>query len=1381
MSFEDETEERDVTATRKHKGLAVRIAAWTLGTVGSLVILLVLTVVILLHSQKFHTYVLNTAQQKATDALGVPVHLRDFSLNLGHLDLNVDGLMVEGAAPFANPPLLTLDHGEIGVRIVSLWQRKWYLENIVVDRPIVRVFVDKDGRSNLPTLKSSGDSSSSTSIFDLAIRHMVLDRGEVYYNDRKSVLSADLHDVDLRTTFDNAQKMYAGRLSYADGHLDSGSMQTIPHRLEAEFDATPSTFRLKHAQLSMGASQVGLTATVVNYSNPTADATYDALLDGAQIGKILNSASVPTGQVRAKGVVHYRQELGKSLLESLAVEGDLGSGRLDVKANSLRAALTNLAAHYSLERGDASVKDLSVNVLGGKVTGSGTMLRVGGDSHSKVNAQLRGVSLAELKRLAGASTAGVAVSGGLSGDVSAEWGRTLDDLVAKADASLHGQVSGSAEGRAVTGRGTKKSTNAGLVAVSTTAPAQTSTGSVTTFGPGGAVPVAQSVPVEGAIHAEYMGANKELSLSRSYLKTPQTDLSLNGVIGSGGAASRSSLDLKLQANDLREVEAIADLFRIAPAGGVVAPLGLAGTASFAGTVRGSTAAPHLEGQLVGSNLEFQGSRWKVLRTGVDASPSGVRLLHGDLEPASKGKISFDASVGLSKWAFSESSPVELSLDAQQLNVGELAKLSGQTVPVDGTLSASVKVHGSELNPVGNGNVSVAGLVAYGQPITLARVDFSGTGDEAHADLKVNLPSGSVAGQVSVRPKQKTYVAKLNASGIRLERLEALKARNVDANGEVTLQAQGAGSFDNTQLDAVLEIPQLVIQNQKITGLKLNANVANHRANANLATSAVNTQIRVKAQVDLTGDYMADATVDTQAIPFQPLLAVYAPAQAADISGETEIHATMHGPLKDKNKVEAHLTIPVLKLAYGKDVQLAATAPVKVDYRNGVVALQRTAIKGTDTDLQMQGSYPVSGTGPMSAVLLGTVNLQLAQLFVPDIRTGGEVRFDVNSSGTNDIGGKIEIVNASYSAADLPVGLQNGNGTLTLSRDRLSISKFQGMVGGGVVTAQGGVSFQPKVQFDLGLAAKDIRMLYPQGMREGIEANVRMSGTPDGAVLGGTVNLTDLTFTQAFDLNNFISQFAGGVSSPPTPGFGQNLQLNLAVRSSSNLNLVSRALSIDGSANLQVRGTAANPVILGRVNLNNGDVILNGDRFVLNGGTIQFVNPSETEPVLNVSLKTTIQQYDVYLRFNGPISQLRTNYNSDPALPSADIINLLAFGKTTEANAANPSTPANQAAAGLVASQVSSQVTSRVSKIAGISQLSINPVLAGGTSQGPPGANITIQQRVTGNLFVTFSSNVASTQSQTIQGQYQVSPRVAVSATRDQNGGFGFDALIKKNW
>jgi translocation and assembly module TamB len=302
------------------------------------------------------------------------------------------------------------------------------------------------------------------------------------------------------------------------------------------------------------------------------------------------------------------------------------------------------------------------------------------------------------------------------------------------------------------------------------------------------------------------------------------------------------------------------------------------------------------------------------------------------------------------------------------------------------------------------------------------------------------------------------------------------------------------------------------------------------------------------------------------------------------------------------------------------------------------------------------------------------------------------------------------------------------------------------------------------------------------MRESVDANLRFSGTTDAANLGGTVGLHDVSFTPAFDLSSFVGQFSG-VSTPPAPGgFSQNIALNLAVHSSNNVNLVSRTLSLNGNANLQVRGTAADPVILGRVILNSGDAIVNGERFVLNSGTVQFVNPSQTEPVVNFNLGTTIQQYNIGLRFRGPASQLQTQYTSDPALPEADIIHLLAFGSTTEASAqASANTTTTQAAQSLIASQVASQFTSRVSKIAGISQLSINPVIANGTSQGPPGANITIQQRVTGNLFITFSSNVASTQSQVIQGQYQLTPHVAVSATRDPNGGFAVDTIIKKSW
>ena len=1306
-----------------------KVGAWVAGSVLALLVFAGIAVTVVLHSARFHNYVLSTVQKRASESIGTQVQLQNFALHPSNLSLDLYGLTVHGADPYPNSPLLQIAHAEVGVRIVSVLQEKWYLDSFVIDRPVVKVFTDPHGVTNIPVIKTSGSSSSNTNLFDLGIRHAVLDQGEVYYNDRQSVLSADLHNVDFRASFDSLVQKYSGRLSYTDGHLQSGVIKPIPHNLDAEFEATPTTFHLKEAKLTSDTSQLLLTATLEDYSHPRVQAQYTATLDGSQFRRILANPAVPVGFIRASGSIAYQEMANRSLLDTVLVRGDLSSKQLDVQTPTLRSQIRDIAARYSLENGDATLQDFRARLLGGELTGSGKMSNIDGNARSKFNATLRGIQLADLNRAlkSSAMPKGVALGGLLNAETNAAWGKTFDDVVAHADATVQGKVSGNA----------------------------------------------RVIPVESAIHGTYTGSNQELALKQSFLKTSQSTLTMNGVV-----SQRSSLDLKFESNNLSELETVADLFRTPGP-----PLGLAGTALFQGTVRGSTSDPHLTGQLTASNFRFNGTAWRVLRTNVDVNPSMASLQHADLEPASHGKITFTASTGLRQWAFTDASPLQVDLEASQMDVQDLVKLSGQQVPVTGTLAANIKVHGTELSPIGQGNLSITHITAYDQPVTSATLTFAGTGDEVHGDLGVHLPAGEVQSKVSVRPRQKSYNAQLTASGIRLDQLQALKAQNIDARGVVGIKANGAGTFENPQLDATLQIPQIEIQNQKIADVNLQMNVANHLATANLTSSAVGTAVRANAKVQLTGDYATEATLDTQAIPLQPIFAIYAPGQAADVTGQTEVHATLHGPLKNKKLLEAHLTIPTLKLAYGNNVQLAETSPIQVDYKDTVITLQRSGLKGTDTDLQFQGSMSTTSGAPMSLVLLGTVNLHLAQVFEPDIRSSGELKFNINSNGaTNnpDLGGQIEIVDANFASGDLPVGLQHGNGVLTLTKDRLNITKFQGTVGSGTVTAQGGIAYRPALQFDLGLAANGVRVLYPQGVRENVNANLRLAGSTDNAVLGGQVKLADLSFTPAFDLNSFIDQFSGGVSPPPTPGLAQNIQLNLGVSSENNINLVSRTLSVNGSANLRVRGTAAQPVILGRVNLTGGDILLNGDRFVLNGGTIEFVNPSETQPVVNLSLNTNIQQYDISMRFNGPIDQLRTNYSSDPSLPAADIINLLAFGSTTEASAMN-ATPANQAAESLVASQVSSQVTSRVSKVAGISQLSINPVLAGGTSQGPPGANITIQQRVTGNLFVTFSSNVASTQNQTIQGQYQLSPRVAFSTTRDQNGGFGFDTLIKKTW
>ena len=635
---------------------------------------------------------------------------------------------------------------------------------------------------------------------------------------------------------------------------------------------------------------------------------------------------------------------------------------------------------------------------------------------------------------------------------TASWGKTFADLVAHTDATVDANVN----------RQNAQS-----------AAANASPQSI----PANSAPAGSPVPIQGALHATYTGSTQQLAVDRSYFRTPQTTLNLNGTV-----SNSSSLAIQLQANDLREVEAIANLFRSPAPGQTLQPLGLAGTATFSGVVRGSTAAPHLTGQLNAQNLQVQGSAWKLIRTGVDASPSNVSLQHAELDPASQGHLTLNASAELSKWSFSKTSPIHLQLNATQLDVAQLIKLAGQQIPVTGNLSANIAMHGSAMAPDGNGSVTLTKAVAYGEPLSSVRVSFDGNGNQANAKLSISAPAGDIDAKLTASPNGRTYSAELTSSGIHLDKLQSLGTSSGQFSGVVSISAKGQGTFDNPQLDATVQIPSLVVQQQTtISDIHLEANVADHQATVQLTSSAVGASIKASAKVALTGDYLADATLDTQNFQLGPILAAYAPGDSDGITGQTELHATLHGPLKNKQQLEAHLTVPTLKLAYSNTVQLSAASPIHIDYKGGTITVQRSSITGTNTNLQFQGTIPTASGAPMSVLLLGTVDLQIVHLFDPDLRTAGQIKFNVNSYGAGagvGFGGDIDLVDASVSSPDLPVALVHCNGAFAVSKDRISVTQFKGNVGGGTLTAQGGIALRPSIQFDFGLAVQNVRMLYP---------------------------------------------------------------------------------------------------------------------------------------------------------------------------------------------------------------------------------------------------------------------------------------------------------------
>ena len=96
-----------------------RVAGWILAATLIIIMLLVIAAAVLLHNQSFHRYVLRVAQQKASAALNTQVEVRDFALHLSSLSLDLYGVVVHGAMPHPNPPLLEAERA--GSSVVLSW------------------------------------------------------------------------------------------------------------------------------------------------------------------------------------------------------------------------------------------------------------------------------------------------------------------------------------------------------------------------------------------------------------------------------------------------------------------------------------------------------------------------------------------------------------------------------------------------------------------------------------------------------------------------------------------------------------------------------------------------------------------------------------------------------------------------------------------------------------------------------------------------------------------------------------------------------------------------------------------------------------------------------------------------------------------------------------------------------------------------------------------------------------------------------------------------------------------------------------------------------------------------------------------------------------
>ncbi|MEP6716028.1 MAG: translocation/assembly module TamB domain-containing protein [Terriglobia bacterium] len=764
-------------------------------------------------------------------------------------------------------------------------------------------------------------------------------------------------------------------------------------------------------------------------------------------------------------------------------------------------------------------------------------------------------------------------------------------------------------------------------------------------------------------------------------------------------------------------------------------------------------------------------------------------------------------------------PTTADANIANLPVERMLALAKRTdIPARGVLSGTAHVTGTLSNPQGNADLDLVRAVVYNEPLDRvhARVNylpqsidvsqFEAVAGPSRIDLTAHYdhPAGNL--------QQGTARFNLTSSHIDLARIHNVQSWRSGLGGTLDVSANGTASVHEaalnksgprvlfSALNANVSATGIAAQGRNYGDLKLTASTTgNNRLNFALDSNLTGAAIHGTGNAELTGNYPVDANLTFTNVMWTHVRNLLGLDTGGPSSFEavTDGHLTINGPALQTNQLNGALQLSRLNFTTlpraggGKVIAIANQGPVSASLDHGAVHIQNAHLTGPNTDIQATGTASIQD-GTMNIGLNANADITILQSFDRDLYSTGQVALAATVRGTVAqplINGQLTLKDASVNYASLPVGISNANGTILFGGNNARIQSFTAESGGGKVSVTGFAGFSGTPRFALRTALSNVRLRVQQGVSVTADADIRLTGTSDASVVSGSATIQQLTYAPQSDFGSILSRAGPPVQSPAAPlPLLDNMKLDIRVRTAPGMAVqASLAQNLQADADLRIRGTAAEPGVLGRITISDGQLVFFGSQYRVDTGTISFYNPVRVEPVLDISLETAAKGVTVTLHVTGPIDDMKLSYTSDPPLQFQEIVTLLASGKTPTSDptllANQPTQPAQgfqqMGESAILSRALADPVSSRLERVFGVTQFKIDPSFT--TGSDVPTARLTLQQRITNNLTFTYVSAIDDPNSTIIRIEFAISPQFSAVATRDQYGIFSVNFYYKKQF
>jgi translocation and assembly module TamB len=1289
-----------------------------------------------------------TEVEKAT---GGHVEVGNFSFKWETLTAKISPLVLHGTEPESETPLLRVESVSVGLRVISMLERKVDLDSVSVDQPRLRIVIYPDGSNNLPAPPGpSSGKSWAENFVNLKVHRYSVTNGLADIDIRHVPLSFNGEDLRVEMTRDATVARYRGNVTSRRLRIASNIMAPAEANFAAAFALDRERLALSSVNIAVGNSRIDLAGELTNLKAP------HGVFKAKAAFAVRDAVTLFSLPVASTGTANFDGDLTFSFANAFDYDftGKIDARGLGYSQDRVRIQNAALSAAVSLNPDRLTLRGLQGTALGAKFNGQAALERWKG---FHFDGNFDGLDLRQA--VATVTPRPLPWNGSLSGmlDVDAVMGER--QAVVDAEAAIQGQIT-------------------------------------------------------GQLNIHYDQRAGTVNFGESRVATPATSLNVSGTLGQSldvrarstnlddvlpvlamfSDTAPATLPLKLDARKQGEV-AVAGLV----VGRLDAP-------QFQGqvTVNNASVDGHAFDRFT---ADVQASAQAIAMRRLLLTRAQTQIT-GDATVSTAGDSFLDGLLSAQLNVMG----LPLASTAREFDIATVASvdadaLASATVKLSGTArnpQADIAFDATQATAFGEKFERVRANVRY----TVQSIAFNsgeadlGSGKLLFAGAYTEQPGNLHSGDLRVG---------VTAQAITASRVMALRQREPGAearlDGKATVDLRiDRGALLLRAVSGEVSARGVTLDKQKLGDVTLTAATGGNELALQAKAQVRGTALEGQGKWRLDGDFPGSGTLKFSRLTVATLhdLVMLRGTDAEQsamppFEGFLEGGASFNVALRTPRNFQADVKIDILQLnakpqqalrldVQTQDVQIHNTQPILLSVTAQEAKIASAHFMARDTNLEATGVVPFNETGGANLAVKGNVNLGILQLLNMDLLAKGTANVNATLRGSlrdPQMSGRLEFANASFYMNDVPNGVDNASGTILFDRNRATIDNLKAETGGGTVAIRGFLEFGDLLIYRLQADVRQVRVRYPEDVSFTSDAQLSLNGTSESSTLSGTVTLNRAAISAGADLARLLAEASKPSPAPPSPSeYLRGMRFDVRLQNAPLFELeTSLTRNVQTDVDLRLRGTPLSPALLGTITVNSGEIQIFGNRYTVNRGDIRFLNPVKIEPTLDLDLETRTRGITVTVTVAGSPQRLAVNYSSDPPLQSNEIIALLAVGRDPTSNQVGGQISSSAASFGsagsILGEAVSEQLSNRLQRFFGASRVKIDPTID--ATDNLPAARLTLEQQISRDISLTYITNLNRTQEQTVRIQWDFSKQWSAVAVRDSNGLFGIDFLFRKRF